>query len=86
VLVRYKKSFTAEDELVDWAIRMYSSGAGERMASKIRYYKHMLLVVLRRDSSPIFTHNDLQRKDVMVKPDGELCIIDWEYALRLLEY
>ncbi|KAI3342860.1 kinase-like domain-containing protein [Ustulina deusta] len=81
-----RTSFTTENELVDWIIRMYSSEVGERMAHKIRYYQHVLPIVLRGDGSPVFTHNDFQRKNVIVQPDGGLCIIDWEFASWLPVY
>ncbi|KAI0867619.1 kinase-like domain-containing protein [Hypoxylon argillaceum] len=82
-----KTSIKTENELIDWIIRMYSFEVGERMAHKIRYYRHVLPTVLRdADSSPVFTHNDFQRKNVMVQPDGGLCIIDWEFSSWLPVY
>ncbi|KAI1127836.1 kinase-like domain-containing protein [Nemania abortiva] len=80
--------YFGNNELVDWVIRMYSSEVGERMAHKIRYYQHVLPTVLHGDgdSSPVFTHNDFQRKNIIVEPDGGLCIIDWEFASWLPVY
>ncbi|KAH8650416.1 kinase-like domain-containing protein [Ilyonectria robusta] len=75
-----KTSFATEDELIDCIIRIYLLETGERMAHKTRYYQHVLSTVLRGDGSPVFTHNDFQRKNVMVQPDGTLIIIDWEFA------
>ncbi|KAH9908220.1 protein kinase-like domain-containing protein [Xylariomycetidae sp. FL2044] len=81
-----KTSFATEDELINYVIRVYSLETGERMAPKVRYYRHVLPTELRGDGDPVFTHNDFQRKNVMVKPDGELVVIDWEYASWLPTY
>ncbi|KAK7963641.1 hypothetical protein PG996_008665 [Apiospora saccharicola] len=53
---------------------------GERTAHKLRYYQHVLPTHLRGNEAPVFTHNDFQRKNVMVRPDGTLVVIDWEFA------
>ncbi|ORY10470.1 kinase-like domain-containing protein [Clohesyomyces aquaticus] len=73
-------SFATEDGLIDCILRIYSLETGERMAHKTRYYKHVLPTVLRGNDYPVFTHNDFQRKNVMVQPDGTPFIIDWEFA------
>ncbi|KAF7548794.1 hypothetical protein G7Z17_g6831 [Cylindrodendrum hubeiense] len=75
-----KKSFATEDELIDCIIRIYLLDTGERMDHKTQYYQHVLPTVLRGDGSPVFTHNDFQRKNIMVQPDGTPVIIDWEFA------
>ncbi|CAG9936794.1 unnamed protein product [Clonostachys rosea f. rosea IK726] len=75
-----KGSFATEDELVDWIIRIYSLEIGERAAHKARYYQHVLPTVLRSDGTPTFTHNDFQRKNVIVRDDGALVIVDWEFS------
>ncbi|KAI8710726.1 APH domain-containing protein [Fusarium sp. LHS14.1] len=75
-----KGSFATEDELIDWIIRIYSLETGERTAYKTRYYQHILPTVLRGVDTPIFTHNDFQRKNIIVQDDGVPVIIDWEFA------
>ncbi|KAM0415782.1 hypothetical protein ACHAPT_013243 [Fusarium lateritium] len=75
-----KASFATEAELIDWIIRVYSFQTSERMAHKARYYRHILPTVLRGDGIPVFTHNDFQRKNVIVQDDGGPVIIDWEFA------
>ncbi|RTE76956.1 hypothetical protein BHE90_008574 [Fusarium euwallaceae] len=75
-----KGSFATEAELIEWIIRIYSLETGERTAYKTRYYKQILPTVLRGDGTPIFTHNDFQRKNVIVRDDGIPVIIDWEFA------
>ncbi|CAG9988618.1 unnamed protein product [Clonostachys byssicola] len=47
---------------------------GERAAHKTQYYQHVLPTVLRSDGTPIFTHNDFQRKNAIVQDDGVLRI------------
>jgi thiamine kinase-like enzyme len=50
------------------------------MAHKVRYYWNVLPTALRTDSTPLFTHNDFQRKNIIVQDDVGLVIIDWEFA------
>ncbi|EXL41966.1 hypothetical protein FOCG_15325 [Fusarium oxysporum f. sp. radicis-lycopersici 26381] len=75
-----KSSFATEEELIKSIIQIYSLETGERTAHKVRYYQHVLPTVLRSNGTPVFTHNDLQRKNIMVQNDDNLVIIDWEYA------
>lgn len=37
-------------------------------------------ILLRGNGFPVFTHNDFQRKNIMVQPDGTVVIIDWAFA------
>ena len=46
---------------------------------KAEFYRRVLPQVLR-NHNPIFTHADFQRKNVMIRTDGTLVIIDWETA------
>ncbi|KAI0380643.1 kinase-like domain-containing protein [Hypomontagnella monticulosa] len=82
----FKRSFRTENELVNWILRMYSCAKGERADSKTQYYRRFLPTILRTDGISVFTHNDFHRKNVMVKPDGGLVILDWEYASWLPKY
>lgn len=75
-----KTSFATDTEFIDSIIRIYMLETGERMSYKARYYQHVLPRVLCGDGSPVFTHNDFQRKNIMVQPDGTPIIIDWEFA------
>lgn len=54
---------------------LYSSG----MPSKSRFYCRVLPRVLC-DHASVFSHGDLQRKNVLLGDDGNLCLVDWEYA------
>ncbi|KAF4460299.1 Phosphotransferase enzyme family [Fusarium albosuccineum] len=73
-------SFATEDELTDCIVRIYGLETGERMAHKARYYQHVLPTVLRGQGTSVFTHNDFQRKNIMIQEDGTVVIIDWEFA------
>lgn len=75
-----KSSFATEDELINCIIRIYGLETGERMAERTHYYQHVLPHHLRGNGSPVFTHNDFQRKNIIIKPDEALVIIDWEFA------
>lgn len=46
---------------------------------KAEYYRRVLPLVLR-NHNPIFSHADFQRKNVMIRNDGTLVIVDWETA------
>ncbi|SPJ73848.1 uncharacterized protein FTOL_03578 [Fusarium torulosum] len=73
-------SFETVEQLVECIIRIYTTTTGERTVHKARYYQDVLPTALRIDSTPAFTHNDFQRKNIMVQDDGGLVIIDWEFA------
>lgn len=74
------KSCSTEEEVIDRMLRGYSLATGERTAHKVRYYQHVLPVVLRGNGSPVFSHSDFQRKNIMIRPEGLPIIIDWEFA------
>jgi thiamine kinase-like enzyme len=58
------------------------------MAHKTRYCRSVLPTALpvEGNDQPVFTHNDLQRKHIMVKDNGDLVTIDWESASWLPVY
>ncbi|KAI1328635.1 kinase-like domain-containing protein [Xylariaceae sp. FL0255] len=47
---------------------------------KIKSLKKLILEKSRAQGlhTPVFSHCDLQVQNIMLKPDGSLCIIDWE--------
>ncbi|KAF4976150.1 hypothetical protein FZEAL_7169 [Fusarium zealandicum] len=75
-----KSSFVTEEQLVECILRIYATETGERMAHKAHYHQNGLPTALHSDSAPVFTHNDFQRKNIMVQDDGAVVIIDWEFA------
>ncbi|KAF5020272.1 hypothetical protein F66182_7706 [Fusarium sp. NRRL 66182] len=72
--------FRTEEELVECILRIYAVETGKRMAHKARYYQEVLPTALYSNNPPVFTHNDFQRKNIIVQDDGTLVIIDWEFA------
>lgn len=46
---------------------------------KAEFYRRVPPVVLK-GHGPVFSHADFQRKNIMIKADGTLFIIDWETA------
>ena len=71
-----RTSFATEDKLIDYILDVYSRETGERMAHKTRYYRYFLPTQLRGNGSVVFTHDDFQRKNIMMRPDGTFVIID----------
>lgn len=72
--------FATEDDLIQGLLARYDHEAGDRLRNKGEYYRRVLPDVLRGDEEPVFTHQGLQPKNVMVKPDGSVVIIDWAEA------
>lgn len=73
-------SFSTEEEYIDSIVRVYLLEGGDRMTHRAQYYRHCLPKVLRGHGAPVFSHDDLQRKNIMLQPDGQLVLIDWEAA------
>jgi aminoglycoside phosphotransferase (APT) family kinase protein len=71
--------FATSDELVNGLIQRYVRDGGDRVLHKAAYYARVLPEVLRADRA-VFTHNDLQPKNIIIRPDGEVVIVDWETA------
>lgn len=87
--------FHTEDELIHAAVQQYRK-LGDRMHPKADYYSRVLPQVLRGNGKSVFTHGDLQRKNIMVGDGGEVAIIDWaasgwyptywEYAITMFAF
>ncbi|KAI5455759.1 hypothetical protein BGZ63DRAFT_397905 [Mariannaea sp. PMI_226] len=75
--------FDTESQLIDAFVKKYLYYSG--LVHKAEYYRRVLPLVLSGHRS-IFSHGDLQRKNIMVKEDGGLVIIDWEAAGWYPEY
>lgn len=83
--------FDSEPELNNALVEKYLYNSG--LKHKASYYRRMLQLVLR-DHGSVFTHGDFQRKNIIVKDDGAVVLIDgetvgwypeyWEYALAML--
>lgn len=85
--------FETEEKLIDGLIEKYLSEGPERLRQRAAYYQHVLPRTFRGDNKPVFTHADLQLKNLMLQSDGSVAIIDWaasgwyprywEYAVAL---
>jgi hypothetical protein len=75
-------------EFIDCFIRIYYLECGERMAHRVGYYEHTLAKLLKTKffaAWPVFKDN-FQRKNIMIWPDEEPVIIDWEFASWMPKY
>lgn len=72
--------FATEDELIEGIVSKYIQECGDRMMHKAEYYRRVLPKTLRGNEKPVFTHNDLQRKNILVLSDGTIALIDWAEA------
>ena len=71
--------FKTETELNDALVKKYLS-SGYLPVGKASFYRRSFPSVLD-GHPPVFTHGDLQRKNIIVgKDDGRITIIDWEFA------
>jgi serine/threonine protein kinase len=52
----------------------------ENGAERVAYCRRVLPRVLRADGRVTFTHGNLRPKNVMLKPDGRVVILDWLWA------
>lgn len=69
--------FTTEDEVLGALANKFSHHFPEH--GKGAFYRRVFPLVLR-GHPPVFTHGDLQRKNVVVRDDGKVVLIDWEAA------
>jgi hypothetical protein len=69
--------FMSEDELFEGIIAKYIYECEDAMKSKADHYRRVLPKILRGSGQPVFTHNDLKRKNVIVCPDGSIVLLSW---------
>ncbi|KAK5994838.1 hypothetical protein PT974_03224 [Cladobotryum mycophilum] len=69
--------FSTEDELIDGMTKRYIHDCGERVVNQAEYYRRVIPKVLRGNDESVFTHNDLQLKNISLRPDGTVFIVDW---------
>ncbi|UZP38526.1 hypothetical protein NXS19_006342 [Fusarium pseudograminearum] len=85
--VNHVTSFIAtEEELINSFVRIFDLETGAWSNNKAKYYQHVLPTALHSNKAPVFTHNDFQRKNIMVQDDGTIVIIDWEFSSWLPVY
>lgn len=71
------KPFDTEDALIDGMLDRFVADDPERLRHKTAYYRQVFPKVFKGNELPVFTHADLQLKNIMLKPDGGIAIIDW---------
>ncbi|KAI1424739.1 kinase-like domain-containing protein [Xylaria sp. FL1777] len=86
--------FKTESAVIHAVILRYRAEGGERLRHKADYYRDVLPQVLQGNGKPVFTHGNLQRKNIMIGSGGEVMIIDWapsgwypiwwEYAIAMV--
>lgn len=69
--------FNSESELNEALVRKYLYNGGRE--HKAKFYSRMLPSVLRNHTA-VFSHSDLQRKNIIMREDRTVMIIDWEAA------
>ncbi|KAG6065323.1 hypothetical protein E4U32_007493 [Claviceps aff. humidiphila group G2b] len=69
--------FDAESELYDALVQSYRACSG--LDQRANFYRRVLPPLLRGNSIA-FTHGDLQRKNIILKPDGQPVLICWKAA------
>ncbi|KAM5362224.1 hypothetical protein ACJZ2D_012664 [Fusarium nematophilum] len=72
--------FDTEEDLIEGLIEKYSQESDAAPRNKAAYYRRVLPKVFRGTGEPIFTHADFQRKNVMLRPDGRVVMVDWATA------
>lgn len=65
--------FEIEDEPM---LKRYIHDGGDRVLHRPDYYRRVLHNMLRGNSAAVFTHNDLQRKNIIIRPNEEAVIVD----------
>ncbi len=69
--------FGTEEALIEGLVERFLAEDPNRLRHKVAYYRHALLKVFKSDGQPVFTHADLQLKNIMLQPDGRVAILDW---------
>ncbi|KAE9380835.1 phosphotransferase enzyme family protein [Stipitochalara longipes BDJ] len=69
--------FDSEEQFLEAVVQKYRHENPEFQKSE--YYSRILPLVLR-NHAPVFSHGDFQRKNIVVRNDGTLVMIDWEAA------
>ncbi|KAK8141920.1 hypothetical protein G3M48_009681 [Beauveria asiatica] len=75
--------FKSEAQLNTALVQKYLYNGGS--AQKAKFYSRLLPSALR-DHAAVFTHGDLQRKNIIIKSDKSFVLIDWEAAGWYPEY
>ncbi|KGQ10237.1 hypothetical protein BBAD15_g4413 [Beauveria bassiana D1-5] len=69
--------FNTEEALIEGVLDRFLAEDPDRLRHKAAYYRQVLSKVFKGNGQPVFTHADLQLKNIMLQPDGRIVIIDW---------
>lgn len=69
-----------EAEFVQAVIDKYTIYCSNSEPHKVDYYRRVLPAVLRGTNQSVFTHNDLRRKNILIREDGTMVIVGWAAA------
>ncbi|ATY63751.1 phosphotransferase enzyme family [Cordyceps militaris] len=69
--------FDTEEALLDGLMDRFLAEDPDRLRHKASYYRLVLPQAFKGDNQPVFTHGDLQPKNIMLQPDGCIAIVDW---------
>ncbi|RSL57071.1 hypothetical protein CEP54_008461, partial [Fusarium duplospermum] len=72
--------FKSEAEFTQALIDKYMTYCGNSEPHKAQYYRRVLPTVLQGNGQPLFTHNDLRRKNILIREDGNIVIKGWATA------
>ncbi|RWA11044.1 hypothetical protein EKO27_g4055 [Xylaria grammica] len=72
--------FDTAAEFLDAYFRAQFSEVSEVGRSEIAYMKSQFMELSKKNDASVFTHADLQPKNIILRKDGFICIIDWESA------
>ncbi|KAL2138109.1 hypothetical protein VTI28DRAFT_7466 [Corynascus sepedonium] len=72
--------FRTEGDIAEALVRKLEQEGSDFKPERASYYRRVLPHVLRGDGKPTFTHADLQTKNIMLRPNGALVLLDWEWA------
>lgn len=69
--------FDTEEALIDGLMERFLADDPGRLRHKAAYYRQVIFRVFKGNDRPVFTHADLQLKNIMLQPDGHIAILDW---------
>ncbi|KAK3370802.1 phosphotransferase enzyme family protein [Lasiosphaeria ovina] len=77
--------FDTEDQFNGAVVDKYLQTGSDRLSFRAAFYRRAFPSVLHGHRS-VFTHGDLQRKNIVVRDSGEIVLIDWESSGWLPSY
>lgn len=69
--------FYTEEALISGLVERFMAEDPDRLRHKAAYHRHVILKVFKGNGQPVYTHADLQLKNIMLQPDGCIAILDW---------